>query len=224
MKRTNIQNDWAGQVPSRTHHRPYRDYGWERQQSVLPEFRDPALHFTPDEYEELEPWQQGYERQIMYPDDLLVRDRLNHLGPHIGKGPRSYQRSDERLYEDICDRMTGHGQLDASDIEVEVSNAEVTLRGTAADRRAKRLAENIVDTVYGVRDVHNLLHLRQGSPTQWTDEAGGSGVYPASEADKAPAVSEAHGMASWGQGERDAKGYNDHGDSEIHPGRRKAES
>lgn len=224
MKRNNGQNHWAQQVPTRTYHGPYRDYGWERRQSVLPEFRDPSLHFTPEEYSELEPWQQTYEREIIYPKDLMDRERLNHLGPHIGKGPRSYQRSDERLHEEVCDRMTQHGQLDASDIEVEVANAEVTLRGSVADRRAKRLAEDISDSVFGVRDVHNLLHLQQGSPLQWMDEAGGSGVYPLSEAEKAPEDSELHGLASWGQGERGAKGYEDHGDSEIHPGRRETGS
>jgi protease I len=47
------------------------------------------------------------------------------------------------------------------------------------------------------------------------DEVGYSGIYPASSPD-APDDAEARGMASWGQGDRGAQGYEDHGDSELH--------
>ena len=47
-----------------------------------------------------------------------------------------------------------------------------------------------------------------------TDEVGPTGVYPASDPN-APEDAQAHGMASWGQGERGAAGYEDHGDSEL---------
>jgi len=46
------------------------------------------------------------------------------------------------------------------------------------------------------------------------DEAGGSGVYPAS-AESAPEDSILRGQAEWGQGERGAAGYEDSGASEI---------
>ncbi|HET8626309.1 MAG TPA: DUF5335 family protein [Thermomicrobiales bacterium] len=47
-----------------------------------------------------------------------------------------------------------------------------------------------------------------------TDDIGGrSGVYPAS-GPGAPADAKPQGMASWGQGQRGAAGYQDHGDSE----------
>lgn len=46
------------------------------------------------------------------------------------------------------------------------------------------------------------------------DEVGGSGVYPAS-GPHPPGEAEVQGMASWGQGERGAAGYADHGDSEV---------
>jgi osmotically-inducible protein OsmY len=50
--------------------------------------------------------------------------------------------------------------LDASDIEVSVEQGEVTLRGYVPDRQAKRLAEDIVDFVAGVKDVHNQIRIR----------------------------------------------------------------
>jgi uncharacterized membrane protein len=46
------------------------------------------------------------------------------------------------------------------------------------------------------------------------DRVGHTGVYPASDPN-APPDAEAQGMASWGQGERGAAGYEDSGESEI---------
>lgn len=43
--------------------------------------------------------------------------------------PRSYRRTDELVREDVSDRLTDDWVFDASDVEVEVSNCEVTLTG-----------------------------------------------------------------------------------------------
>lgn len=80
---------------------------------------------------------------------------------HRGRGPRGYTRSDERIREDINDRLTDDPYLDASDIEVTVSAAEVTLSGSVEDRRAKRRAEDIAESVSGARHVQNNLRVRQ---------------------------------------------------------------
>ena len=82
-------------------------------------------------------------------------------GPYAGRGPKGYRRSDERIREDVCDRLADHPQIDASEIEVEVHNGEVTLAGTVDNRYAKRLAEDIADTVSGVQDIHNRLRVAQ---------------------------------------------------------------
>lgn len=85
-------------------------------------------------------------------------------GPHTGRGPKGYQRSKERVLEEINDRLSWHGGLDASDISVSVDdNNEVTLEGTVKDRRAKRMAEDAIDSVRGVRDVHNRLRIANTS-------------------------------------------------------------
>jgi osmotically-inducible protein OsmY len=81
-------------------------------------------------------------------------------GPYTGYGPRGYRRADERILEDICDRLTQHAQIDATDIEVEVRDGEVTLTGTVEDRRIKRMVEANVELIPGVVDVHNHLKLR----------------------------------------------------------------
>jgi len=93
-----------------------------------------------------------------------IGDRLRRgagSGPYAGKGPRGYQRSDERIREDVCERMCDCGELDAGEIEVRVSNAEVTLLGTVGDRQDKRLAEDLADQVSGVREVHNQIRVNQ---------------------------------------------------------------
>lgn len=80
---------------------------------------------------------------------------------HRGRGPKNYTRSDDRIKEDINDRLTDHYQIDASDIDVEVSNGEVTLTGFVNSRRDKRMAEDIVEDVSGVKNVENRLRLQQ---------------------------------------------------------------
>jgi hypothetical protein len=85
-------------------------------------------------------------------------------GPYVGRGPRGYRRSDERIFEDVCERLTEHGEVDASDIEVNVTGGEVMLRGTVSTRAQKHLAEDIVDAASGVLEVHNRLRVqRSGS-------------------------------------------------------------
>lgn len=84
---------------------------------------------------------------------------------HAGRGPRNYQRSDSRIQEDINDRLTADPYLDASDVEVAVSNGEATLTGTVRSRQDKRRAEDIADDVSGIRHVQNNLRVedqRQG--------------------------------------------------------------
>lgn len=83
-------------------------------------------------------------------------------GPHAGRGPRGYTRSDERIREDVCDRLCEHGFVDASDIEVRVTAGEVTLQGTVRERHQKRIAEDVTEQVTGVREVHNELRLNPG--------------------------------------------------------------
>ena len=80
---------------------------------------------------------------------------------HRGRGPKNYARSDERIQEDINDRLTDEGSLDASDIDVSVSSREVTLSGEVANRWDKRRAEDIAEAVSGVTHVQNNIRVRQ---------------------------------------------------------------
>lgn len=76
-----------------------------------------------------------------------------------GRGPRGYRRSDERIQEDVCDRLTRHGEIDASEVEVQVEQGEVILSGMVPTRRMKRLAEDEAWSLPGVEQVHNRLRV-----------------------------------------------------------------
>lgn len=80
---------------------------------------------------------------------------------HRGRGPKNYKRSDSRIEEDINDRLTYDSYLDASEIEINVENGEVTLSGYVATRNAKRRTEDIAESVSGVTNVENRLRVKQ---------------------------------------------------------------
>src|SRR4030095_11010348 len=79
---------------------------------------------------------------------------------HRGRGPKGYKRSDERIKEDVNDRLSDDYYLDASEVEVAVSNTEVTLTGTVNSREEKRRAEDIAESVSGVTNVENRLRVK----------------------------------------------------------------
>ena len=83
-------------------------------------------------------------------------------GRFTGRGPKGYQRSDERIREDVAEELTQNGELDASGIEVVVASCVVTLEGEVEDRDQKRLAEDIAEAAPGVREVNNNLKVRKG--------------------------------------------------------------
>jgi len=81
-------------------------------------------------------------------------------GMHRGKGPRSYKRTDDRILEEINDRLCDNPYLDASDMEVGVHNGDVILNGSVESREDKSLAEEIAEGVTGVQNVENRLRVK----------------------------------------------------------------
>jgi osmotically-inducible protein OsmY len=100
-------------------------------------------------------------------------------GQHRGRGPRGYSRSDDRIRDDVNDRLTDDPYIDASEIDVSVQNSEVTLSGTVDSRQVKRRAEDIVENISGVKHVQNNLRVRQQAATgvgSWTSGSMGAGT------------------------------------------------
>jgi hypothetical protein len=80
-------------------------------------------------------------------------------GPFVGRGPRNYRRSDDRIREDVCERLQDDDRIDGRGLEVRVSDCVVILTGAAESREAKRLAEDVASEVPGVKDVDNRLRV-----------------------------------------------------------------
>jgi osmotically-inducible protein OsmY len=93
-------------------------------------------------------------------EDAERRRKTDERQSHKGRGPKGYTRSDDRIKEDVNDRLTDDPHIDASDIEVSVSNGEVTLTGTVENRFAKRHAEDLAERISGVKDVENRIKIR----------------------------------------------------------------
>ena len=98
----------------------------------------------------------GSSRRVLIPvgaaqlgdDELVVdvaRDGLNDYPAYDGSS------------------LTRHPDVDASDLEVHVEGGEVTLTGTVDGRAAKRLAEDVVEQISGVTDIHNQIRVARGA-------------------------------------------------------------
>lgn len=95
-----------------------------------------------------------------YPSNYQTGSWENRYG-HSGRGPKGYVRTDERIREDVCDRLSWDDEVDATDVTVRVQNGEVTLEGSVETRHMKRLAEDLAEGVSGVTDVHNTLRVKK---------------------------------------------------------------
>lgn len=104
-------------------------------------------------------------------------------GGHRGKGPSGYVRSDERIREDIGDALTEDDYLDASGIEIQVKNGEVTLSGTVHDRRSKRMAEDVIERIPGIKDVTNHIRVQDREREM---SGGGMGRTPSQSVSNSP--------------------------------------
>jgi hypothetical protein len=139
------------------------DYGYPNYVSSAPAYR--GGRGTRDE--EYANRGYGWSERGRYP----YRDQRSGYGASYGSGqdagafrgrsPKGYARSDERLSEIICERLTDHPDIDPSDVSISVKSQEVTLSGSVADRRMKHAIENIVDECGGIREIHNQLRVKR---------------------------------------------------------------
>lgn len=125
-------------------------------------------------------------------DDAARRRRTDEQRSHRGRGPEGYTRSDERVRDDVHDKLTDDWLLDASRITVSVENGEVTLSGFVDHRRDKRRAEDLVEDVSGVRHVQNNIRVEQGRAQEGSREA----LAGASRADAATTASAGSGRTA----------------------------
>ena len=126
----------------------------------------------------------AFEHAIDRGEELLSRAGESIKGFFQGSGPKGWSRADARILEDVCERLTESPDVDASSLEVNVEQGEVTLTGSAPDRRTKVLAERVAEQVYGVKDVHNRIQVQRtlatpsGSTATTAASVGTTGAEP----------------------------------------------
>ncbi|MBP0628764.1 BON domain-containing protein [Cupriavidus sp. AcVe19-1a] len=143
--------------------------------------------------------QRGWEtddREDYRDDDREDRGVLYNLGRRIGEavgdlfgtdqreherkaGPRGYQRSDDRIRDQICERLSYARGVDVSDVSVDVKEGVVSLTGSVRERGQKYYIEDLADGTYGVKEVNNDIRVRRvdhgtSAGSTGTSEATGS--------------------------------------------------
>ncbi|KGQ18199.1 hypothetical protein LF41_1553 [Lysobacter dokdonensis DS-58] len=77
-----------------------------------------------------------------------------------GMGPSHYKRADDRIRDDIYERLTDDHHIDARSIMVDVNEGNVTLSGTVTERRMRYAAEDLVERIGGVSNINNQLRVQ----------------------------------------------------------------
>ena len=127
-----------------------RDDSW-RETNRLREFRDGNRGEFGDNWQADRSY--GFDRGVDRGSSQPVRESFR------GRGPKGYQRSDERIREDVCERLELDDRVDASEIDVTVNSGVVTLSGVVHDRQMKRRAEDVAEAATGVHDVNNQIRI-----------------------------------------------------------------
>jgi hypothetical protein len=96
----------------------------------------------------------------------------------VGKAPKGYQRSDERIRENICELLM-NSPYDASNVDITVNQGEVTLTGTVRRRAEKWGIEDMAEAVLGVTDVHNQIRVdrSEAQPSDLSSETDTRGLH-----------------------------------------------
>ncbi|MGE3609426.1 MAG: BON domain-containing protein [Bacteriovoracaceae bacterium] len=106
-------------------------------------------------WDQQEPSLDNFARSELRPD--LNPDKRNL---YYGVGPKDWKRSDERLKEDVCKILYQSHEVDPSDLEVEVKNSCVYLKGTIESRGMRNVAEDLILSIPGIEDVFSNLKIK----------------------------------------------------------------
>jgi osmotically-inducible protein OsmY len=138
---------------------------------------------------------------------------------HRGRGPKGYSRSDDRIREDINDRLTDDPYVDAQEIEITVSGSEATLSGFVSTRDQRRRAEDIVERVSGVTHVQNNIRVRSQGTAQSGSDIGQTAF--GRESSSAGTTSKAAGTSATGSTPVGASGSSTSGTTGTTSGQRR---
>jgi osmotically-inducible protein OsmY len=104
----------------------------------------------------------GFPGEETWGEEQYNAERQEEQGRRgADKGPRAQRKSDETLAGEIRDILTNDPELDATEVEVEVEDGAVTISGVVDGTEARLLAEELIESVSGVREVHNRLRVER---------------------------------------------------------------
>ena len=153
---------------------PDRNYGWSQDYRSSGDYGSSGGHSYGTQGQS-STWgssnNQGLDRSYGRQDNMYgqggdLSNSQRSYGQHSGKGPKNYRRSDDRIKEEISEALERDPHIDASELEIDVKEGVVSLRGHVEDRKTKRHAEDIIEGMYGVKDVRNELTVDQSVFTQ----------------------------------------------------------
>jgi hypothetical protein len=146
----------------------WREWGRERYQND-DHSRYPGPHFHKDNkgsssgevLTHSQPSYPGVSGKTYKGERWFNRDKYQEQREFMGKGPKGYRRSDDRIYETVCETLLDSPDIDATNIGVRVEEGLVFLEGHVSSRAEKRLAEYLIEDLPGVEDVRNLLSIEK---------------------------------------------------------------
>lgn len=109
---------------------------------------------------------ERYAASYVEPDASRASGIRSYERGYRGLGPKDYTRSDERIREDLCERLSEADDIDASEITVAVRDGVATLQGEVENRWMKYRAEDLADSCAGVKDVQNSLRIQRQTAAQ----------------------------------------------------------
>jgi BON domain len=162
--------------PARPHYGPWQEPAIRR---ALPDrtenWRDTERHEAMDKWHRAS-YGPPHEETSRYSDEPVANTRT--LPVRERRGPRNYVRSDERIRDEICERLVRDPRLEVGEVSIEVKDGTVLLSGTVPERRMKHAVEDVVDDCWGVTDIENRLRVARaetepdGTPSVWRNRLG----------------------------------------------------
>lgn len=91
------------------------------------------------------------------------------IDSYYGKGPKNWHISDEKLKEKVSEILLHSHEVDPSELEIEVKDKVVTLKGYISSKGMRDVAEDLILSIPGVEDVFSQLKIHNTSNFQLRD-------------------------------------------------------
>lgn len=88
------------------------------------------------------------------------------LPNYAGYGPKNWKISDEKMKEKVCEVLLHSMDVDATEMDVEVKDRVVTLKGFISSKGMRDVAEDLILSIPGIEDVFSELKYHNTSNFQ----------------------------------------------------------